>query len=62
MVATSLSGFPEFTPEEKLLEDHLIATLTRVFELHGFSHLETRAVEPLTELERKGDASNAVFV
>lgn len=62
MVATSLSGFPEFTPEEKLLEDHLIATLTRVFELHGFSHLETRAVEPLSELERKGETSKEVYV
>lgn len=59
---TSLSGFPEFTPEEKLLEDELISRLTRVFTLHGFSHLETRAVEPLSELERKGETSKEVYV
>lgn len=59
---TSLSGFPEFTPEEKILEDELISRLTRVFELHGFSHLETRAIEPLSELERKGETSKEIYV
>lgn len=58
---TSLSGFPEFTPEEKILEDSLLATLQRVFELHGFSHLETRAVEPLSVLEKKGETSQEVY-
>lgn len=59
---TSLSGFPEYTPAEKILEDSLVDTLSRVFELHGFSHLETRAVEPLSELERKGETSKEVYV
>lgn len=58
---TSLSGFPEFTPEEKILEDSLLSTLTRIFELHGFSHLETRAVEPLEVLEKKGETSKEVY-
>ena len=58
---TSLSGFPEFTPEEKILEDSLLATLQRIFELHGFSHLETRAVEPLSVLEKKGETSQEVY-
>ncbi|MST50433.1 histidine--tRNA ligase [Mobiluncus porci] len=58
---TSLSGFPEYTPEEKILEDALLEKLTRVFELHGFSHLETRAVEPLSVLEKKGETSKEVY-
>lgn len=58
---TSLSGFPEYTPEEKILEDALLGKLTRVFELHGFSHLETRAVEPLSVLEKKGETSKEVY-
>lgn len=58
---TSLSGFPEFTPEEKILEDSLLDILRRIFELHGFSHLETRAVEPLRVLEKKGETSQEVY-
>ena len=41
----SLSGFPEWLPEERLVELHVLDTLRRVFELHGFSSIETRAVE-----------------
>lgn len=59
---TSLSGFPEFSPAEKILEDSLIATLRQVFESHGFIHLETRAVEPLSQLERKGETSKEVYL
>lgn len=38
-----------------------MASLTRVFELHGFTHLETRAVEPLSVLEKKGETSKEVY-
>jgi histidyl-tRNA synthetase len=33
----SLSGFPEWLPEERLVEQHVLDTLRRTFELHGFS-------------------------
>ncbi len=59
---TPLSGFPELLPADRFAETQVIETLARTFELHGFSPLETRAVEPLDQLLRKGDTSKEVYV
>ena len=47
MARTSLSGFPEWLPEGRIIEMHVLDELRRVFELHGFAGIETRAVETL---------------
>jgi histidyl-tRNA synthetase len=57
-----LSGFPEFLPAQRQVEQQVIATLARTFELHGFGNIETRAVEPLDQLLRKGDTSKEVYL
>jgi len=57
-----LSGFPELLPEQRLVEQHVVDRLRRTFELHGFAGVETRAVEPLDQLLRKGETSNEVYV
>jgi histidyl-tRNA synthetase len=59
---TPLSGFPEWLPDGRLVEQHVLDTLRRTFELHGFSGIETRAVEPLDQLLRKGETSKEVYV
>ncbi|MCR6494580.1 hypothetical protein LJB74_19510 [Cellulomonas sp. P24] len=59
---TPLSGFPEWLPAGRLVEHHIIETLRRTFELHGFAGIETRAVEPLDQLLRKGETSKEVYV
>ncbi len=59
---TPLSGFPELLPAQRFAEAQVIATLSQTFELHGFSPLETRAVEPLDQLLRKGETSKEVYV
>ncbi len=59
---TPLSGFPEFLPEQRYVELHVIDRLRRTFELHGFAPVETRAVEPLDQLLRKGETSKEVYV
>jgi histidyl-tRNA synthetase len=59
---TPLSGFPELLPSQRFAEAQVVAELARTFELHGFSPLETRAVEPLDQLLRKGDTSKEVYV
>ena len=51
---TPLSGFPEWLPGERIVEQHVIDTVRSVFELHGFASIETRSVEPLDQLLRKG--------
>ena len=59
---SSLSGFPEWLPAGRVVEQHFIDTLRRTFELHGFSGVETRAVEPLGELTKKGETSKEVYL
>ena len=57
----SLSGFPEWLPEERLVEQHVLDSLRRTFELHGFSSIETRAVETVGQLLRKGEIDKEVY-
>ena len=59
---TPLSGFPELLPAQRYVEQHVLATLADTFELHGFAGVETRAVEPLDQLLRKGETSKEVYV
>ena len=59
---TPLSGFPELLPEQKFVEQRVTDSLRRTFELHGFAPVETRAVEPLDNLLRKGETSKEVYV
>ncbi|HLS04103.1 MAG TPA: histidine--tRNA ligase [Actinomycetales bacterium] len=58
----ALSGFPEWLPAQRLIEQELLAQLQRVFELHGYVPLETRAVEPLEHLLAKGETSKEVYL
>ena len=59
---TPLSGFPEFLPEQRVVELTVTDQLRRTFELHGFANIETRAVEPMDQLLRKGETSKEVYV
>ena len=56
-------GFRDFSPAEKILRDSVIAKIKNVFEIYGFSPLETPTVERLDILEAKfgaGEASDAI--
>ncbi len=57
----SLSGFPEWLPAERVVEQHVLDTLRRTFELHGFANIETRAVETRAQLLRKGEIDKEVY-
>ncbi len=56
-----LSGFPEFLPEARIVEQHVLRELQRTFELHGFSPVETRAVEPLDRLAKGGEIDKEIY-
>lgn len=56
-----ISGFPEWLPEVRLVEQHWIDTIRRTFERYGFSSIETPSVESLDVLTAKGDTSNEVY-
>jgi histidyl-tRNA synthetase len=57
-----LSGFPEFLPAERNVELIVLDHLRAVFELHGFASVETRAVETMDQLLRKGEIDKEVYV
>ncbi|NUR27888.1 MAG: histidine--tRNA ligase [Catenulispora sp.] len=57
-----ISGFPEWTPAQRIVEQHFLDHIRRTFELHGFASLETRAVEPLDTLLSKGETSKEVYL
>ena len=57
-----LSGFPEWLPGQRIVEQHVLDTLREVFELHGFASIETRSVEPLEQMLRKGEIDKEVYV
>ncbi|MCW3157751.1 histidine--tRNA ligase [Micropruina sonneratiae] len=57
-----LSGFPEFLPSERIVEQRVLASLATTFELHGFGSIETRALEPMEHLARKGEIDKEIYV
>lgn len=57
-----LSGFPEWLPGERVIEQHVLDVLRATFESWGFASVETRAVEPLDELLRKGEIDKEVYL
>jgi histidyl-tRNA synthetase len=59
---TARSGFPELLPSQRIVELAVIDQLRSTFERHGFASIETRAVEPLDEMLRRGDIDKEVYV
>lgn len=62
MKITALSGFPEWLPEQRLVEQAFLDRIRTQFELFGFGNIETRAVEPLEYLLSKGATDKEIYV
>jgi len=56
-----VSGFPEWLPDGRRVELSVLDGIRRVFELHGFLSLETRSIEPVDVLLRKGEIDKEVY-
>ena len=59
---TPLSGFPELLPTQRVVEREVIASLSRTFELHGFTNIEMRVVEPIERLAKGGEVDKEIYV
>lgn len=59
---TPISGFPEWSPPQRMIEQYVLDRIRRTFELYGFAPLQTRSMEPLDQLLRKGETSKEVYV
>lgn len=58
----SISGFPEWLPSERVVEQRVVDTLRSIFELNGFIGIETRAIEPGSSLLKKGETSKEIYL
>ncbi|MGA1191949.1 MAG: histidine--tRNA ligase [Bdellovibrionota bacterium] len=56
-----ISGFPEWLPAEKKLEDTIIELIKGIYESHGFTPIETPAVELLETLSSKGEIDKEIY-
>ena len=57
-----LSGFPELKPGDQAVEQVIVDSLRRTFDLHGFAPLRTRAVEPVGVLLGKGETDKEIYL
>ncbi|MGO1487907.1 MAG: histidine--tRNA ligase [Arachnia sp.] len=57
-----ISGFPEFLPAGRMVEQRVLDIISSTAELHGLASVETRAVEPLSQLTRKGEIDKEIYV
>jgi len=58
---TAISGFPEWLPEVRKVEQAWIDQIRRAFERYGFCSIETPSVESLEVLTAKGETSQEVY-
>ena len=56
-----ISGFPEWLPEQKLIEEEFLCKIRRVFQLNGYSPMETPAVERASTLVAKGGNEKEIY-
>ncbi len=57
-----VSGFPEWLPEERLVEQKWYDHIRRVFESYGFCSIETPSVEEIDVLLAKGEVDKEIYV
>lgn len=56
-----ISGFPEFLPAEQLLFNRMLDIVRRGFERHGFTPIETPAIERKEVLTSKGGDEREIY-
>lgn len=57
-----ISGFPEWLPKQKLLEDRVICIIRGVYESYGFTPIETPSVELVSTLLSKGVIDKEIYL
>ncbi len=57
-----VSGFPEWLPEERLVEQKWFDHIRRIFERYGYCSIETPSVEELDVISAKGEVDKEIYV
>lgn len=61
MASPAMSGFPEWLPEQELVQQRLIDVVREQFELHGFLPLRLRSIERLGDLLHQGETDKEIY-
>jgi histidyl-tRNA synthetase len=56
-----ISGFPEWLPQQRIVEEEIINKILAIYKSHGFTAIETRAVEPMSVLASKGEINKEIY-
>jgi histidyl-tRNA synthetase len=57
----AISGFPEWLPEERLVEQRWFDHIRKTFESYGFCSIETPSVEEIDVLTAKGEVDKEIY-
>ncbi len=57
-----ISGFPEWLPEVRIVEQQWFDHIRRVFESYGFCSIETPSVEEIDVITAKGEVDKEIYV
>lgn len=56
-----ISGFPEWLPEQRMVEQQWLDHIRRVFESYGYCSVETPAAEEIDVLTAKGETDKEIY-
>ncbi len=59
---STISGFPEWLPEQRIIELKWMDEIRRVYESYGFCSIETPSVEEIDVLLSKGETDKEIYV
>lgn len=57
----AISGFPEWLPEERMVEQQWLDHIRKVFESYGYTSIETPAAEEIEVLTAKGETDKEIY-
>ena len=57
-----VTGFPEWLPEERIVEQRWFDSIRRVFESYGYCSIETPSVEEIGVITAKGEVDKEIYV
>ena len=58
----NISGFPEWLPAERAVEENIVSKINEIYASHGFSSIETPSVELLSTLTNQGVINKEIYV
>jgi len=56
-----IKGFAEWLPEQQILQQKIVTSIRDTFELYGFTPLQTRSIELISDLTDQGETDKEIY-